>query len=101
MFLIVCSVYDVVSQVFSPPFLQRNVMEAERSFRDACAQGAVGQHPQDLRLMRLAVFDDTAGTFQQASAPVLICSGVPLGYQTPDAAAPISAEIDKSDIPEG
>ena len=38
MFLIVCSVYDTVSQVFSPPFLQRNVMEAERSFRSTYAQ---------------------------------------------------------------
>ena len=89
MFLIVCSVYDTVSQVFSPPFLQRNVMEAERSFRDACAQGACGKHPQDLRLMRLALFDDTSGTFQQASPPVLICSGIPVGYIPELNSAPI------------
>lgn len=101
MFMIVCSVFDVVSQVFSPPFLQRNVMEAERGFRDACVQGACGSHPSDLRLMRLAVFDDTEGTFQQSAPPTLICSGIPSGYSNPDISAPIEPAADKSDIPEG
>ena len=101
MFLIVCSVYDTVSQVFSPPFLQRNVMEAERSFRDACSQGACGKHPQDLRLMRLAVFDDTAGTFQQASPPILICSGIPVGYVSDVSNALIEPAASVESISEG
>lgn len=101
MFLIVCSVYDTVSQVFSPPFLQRNVMEAERSFRDACSQGACGKHPDDLRLMRLAVFDDTAGTFQQCTPPVLICSGIPVGYTSDTNSAPIEPAAPVESIPEG
>ena len=101
MFLIVCSVYDTVSQVFSPPFLQRNVMEAERSFRDACIQGAVGKHPQDLRLMRVAFFDDTAGTFQQCTQPVLICSGIPVGYTSDTNFAPIEPAAPVESIPEG
>ena len=101
MLLIVCSVYDTVSQVFSPPFLQRNVMEAERSFRDACSQGACGKHPEDLRLMRLAVFDDTDGTFQQSSPPVLICSGVPVGYSSDSISTPIALAASVESIPEG
>lgn len=101
MLFIVCSVYDTVSQVYSPPFLQRNVMEAERSFRDACVEGAVGKHPQDLRLMRLAVFDDTDGTFQQASPPVLMCSGIPVGYGSDVNNAPIEPAAPVESIPEG
>lgn len=101
MLLFVCSVYDTVSQVFSPPFLQRNVMEAERSFRDACSEGACGNHPEDLRLMRLAVFDDTEGTFQQSSLPVLICSGVPVGYTSDTNIAPTDPDAPVESISEG
>lgn len=99
--LLVLSVFDVVSQVFSPPFLQRNPMEAERSFYDACAQGACGNHPEDLRLMRLAVFDDTSGTFASCDVPILVCSGVPKGYVASDVPARIGLDLVESDIPKG
>ena len=76
-------------------------MEAERSFRDACSQGACGKHPQDLRLMRLAVFDDTSGTFQQASPLVLICAGIPVGYTSDINSVPIEPVAPVESISEG
>lgn len=80
MVLIVASVYDVVSQVFSPPMLYRTEGEAARQFLDACnnPQSVVGSHPEDLKLMSLGCFDDTDGTFTGVT-PKLICAGVKRG----------------------
>ena len=79
--LIVVSVYDIVSQVFSPPMLSRTEGEAKRQFEDAICNpnSVVGQHPEDLKLMKLGVFDDTDGMFEQGSVPVLLMSGYKAG----------------------
>lgn len=75
--LIVVSVYDIVSQVFSPPMLSRTEGEAKRQFEDAILNpnSVVGQHPEDLKLMKLGIFDDTDGMFEQGSVPVLLMAG--------------------------
>jgi len=94
--LLVVSVYDIVSQVFSPPMLYRTEGEAKRQFEDACKnpQSIVGQHPEDLKLMRLGFFDDCDGMFLQDGPAVLLMSGIKGGanvvqlYQ-----APASAEV--------
>ena len=79
--LIVVSVYDIVSQLFSPPMLSRTEGEAKRQFEDAISNpnSVVGQHPEDLKLMKLGVFDDTDGMFEQGSVPVLLMSGYKVG----------------------
>ena len=79
--LIVVSVYDIVSQVFSPPMLSRTEAEAKRQFEDAICNpnSIVGQHPEDLKLMKLGVFDDTDVMFEQGSVPVLLMSGYKAG----------------------
>lgn len=75
--LVVVSVYDIVSQVFSPPMLYRSVAEAKRHFDDLCIspQSPLGSHPEDLKLMDLGRFDDCDGVFSQSGPAILLSSG--------------------------
>ena len=56
-------------------------MVVSGTFEDAISNpnSVVGQHPEDLKLMKLGVFDDTDGMFDQGSVPVLLMSGYKVG----------------------
>ena len=61
--------------------LSRTEGEAKRQFEDAIMNpnSVVGQHPEDLKLMKLGIFDDTDGMFEQGSVPVLLMAGYKAG----------------------
>lgn len=101
--LLISSVFDVVSEVYSPPMLHRTVGEASRAFLDACGnpQTFVGRNPTDMKLYHLGYFDDTTGSFESLNPPVFVCHGVPAGYNPAEIPTPIEPAAGKSDISEG
>lgn len=65
MILFAFSIFDIKSEVFSPPFFMSSNGEAVRAFKDLAndAGTMIGRHPSDFRLMRLGTFDNATGEF--------------------------------------
>lgn len=57
------SIYDTKSQVYNPPFYQKNAGEASRSFSKICQdpQTLINQFPEDFVLQQIGEFDDESG----------------------------------------
>lgn len=92
MVLKIFSIYDIKSEVFSPPFFMTAVGEAVRAFKDLAndTSTTIGRHPADFRLMCLGTFENTTGLFtdnEQASLGFasdykeLPSSAIPLGIK--------------------
>lgn len=64
----VFSVFDVKSELFSPPFYMTSRGEAVRAFKDLAndANTTVGRHPSDFKLVYLGLFDEETGQFENA-----------------------------------
>lgn len=63
MVLKIFSIYDIKSEVFSPPFYMSSNGEAVRAFKDLAndTNTTIGRHPADFRLMCLGTFDNCTG----------------------------------------
>lgn len=72
----VCSIYDIVSQVFGPLMLFRSLGQAKREFTDACLAGKTFDHPEDCKLMHIGEFDDCTAQIEQLPHHILLMSGV-------------------------
>lgn len=65
MILVALSVYDEVADFYSPPFFVKTVNEGLRVFNDACkdSRSGLSEHPEDVKLFKVGIFDDSKGSF--------------------------------------
>lgn len=67
------SIYDVKSETYSPPFLQKNDVEAKRSFQEVCndKNSMIAKYPEDFTLCSIGTFNDSIGMLSPAQATTL------------------------------
>lgn len=65
MILRIFAIYDIKTEIFSPPFFQSTTGEALRNFKDLVndERSTVHKHPEDYRLMCLGNWDNHTGLF--------------------------------------
>lgn len=67
------SVYDKVGETYTVPFLETTDGTALRFIQDQMSKDIpFSRHPQDFRLDRLGVLDESTGDFNQDSKATLI-----------------------------
>ena len=67
------SVYDKVAESYTVPFLETTDGTALRFIQDQMSKDIpFSRHPQDFRLDRLGVLDETSGQFDQSSKATVI-----------------------------
>ena len=68
---VLVAVFDSAVGTYMPPFAQRSIGEALRSFQVACRDDktAMAQHPSDYALYLLAEFDDESGVVDELAIP--------------------------------
>lgn len=68
---VLVAVFDSAVGSYMPPFAQRSIGEALRSFSVACKdeQTAMAKHPQDYALYLLSEFDDESGLLEDLAIP--------------------------------
>lgn len=67
--LLICSVFDSVSGVYSSPFYSQNERTAIRSFSDLVMKDSyVNAHPDDFVLYALGIFNDKTGSVEPLSS---------------------------------
>lgn len=66
----VYSIYDIKSETYSPPFLQKNDIEAKRSFQEIAndKNTMVSKYPEDFTLCSIGTFNDALGMLQATEA---------------------------------
>lgn len=75
--LIVVSVRDKLSDIYSQPMYFPTQGMAVRAFQDALKdpQNNIQKHPDDYDLYQLGEWDDTTGAFKNETPPKLIAQG--------------------------
>lgn len=65
------TVYDAISETFSPPMANRNRGEAVRSFTDEVnnPNSQLNKHAKDYTLLEIADWDNTTGRIEPYDAP--------------------------------
>ena len=67
------SVYDKVAETYTVPFLETTDGTALRFIQDQMSKDIpFSRHPQDFRLDRLGMLDESTGEFDQASKATII-----------------------------
>jgi hypothetical protein len=78
--LIICSVRDRATEVFSRPFYVATAAQAIRTFTDEVNRSAddnqFNKHPNDFDLYELGLFNDETGSTDDLALPRLLISGV-------------------------
>lgn len=69
------SIYDVKTQVFSPPFLFHNDAQAMRELSRELNKpdSNVSRFPEDFELRDCGTWDDNLGTVKQTELPRVVC----------------------------
>ena len=75
----VYAIFDKVGQVYHNPWVDSSDATAARAFNFACADSnsLYGMCPSDFVLYRVAMFNDTSGTFCECEMPQKVCDGKP------------------------
>lgn len=75
----VYAIFDKVGQVYHNPWIDSSDATASRAFSFACADSnsLYGMCPGDFVLYRVAMFNDTSGTFCECEMPVKVVEGQP------------------------
>lgn len=78
----VFSIYDVKAGAYINPFFLPTEGMAVRTFMDCCndVNHNFGQHPEDYSLFKIAVFDNTKGTFLDIG-PEIVLNGLEAVHQ--------------------
>lgn len=74
---ILCSVYDIKADFYSPPICCKTVNEAIRIFQDACNSpgSTLNSHPDDFKLFRMGMFNDSNGSITPLEPSFLFQGG--------------------------
>nr|QJB20566.1 MAG: nonstructural protein [Microvirus sp.] len=77
--MIICSIFDVKSGLYSRPFPQQNAAVAVRGFKDEVNRqdpsNDMFKHPEDFKLYVHGYFDDTTGVISGSGMVELLITG--------------------------
>lgn len=71
MLLQIFAIFDTAAEVYSPPFFQKSIGLALRTFSDTAqdASTTIYQHPQDFTLFHVGQYDDQTAGIEALKTP--------------------------------
>lgn len=93
------TVYDLKSECYSPPFIDKTVGSAMRSFSEVANDPTcnIGKYPEDFLLVELGAWDDSKGTFNIHDKHVHLAKAIEV--QRPLPPTPIEEAINNAAQP--